>query len=120
VISYGLKNKAADHPDSEGNPRNHGERLQPARIQRFLGERRPDECGEINLLAVGIDARAVERLQRVLIGILGERSLAFELFVRPHHPGKSFRSRLFGICDLALDRPALCLERLDTGLQHFD
>jgi len=81
MISYGLKNEAADHPDSEGHPSSHGERLQPARIQRFLRKRRPDERGEINLLAVCIDARAVERLQRVLIGILGERSLAFELFV---------------------------------------
>src|SRR5215472_1623716 len=101
VVAYGLKNKAADHPDDKSYSRSHGKRLKPARIERFLRQRRLDECGEINLLAVGIDAGPVERLQRMLIGILGERPLAFELLIRAHHSGKSCRPRLFGICDLA-------------------
>ena len=118
MISYRLNSDAADRPNNDSDQKNDAECLEAARIQRFLGKRRADECGEIDLLAVGIDARSVERLQRVLIAVLGKGPLALELFIRTHYPGKCFRAGSFSICHFALDRPALRLQRLDTGLQY--
>src|SRR5712692_8846241 len=119
MVSHGLKNRTANRPKRGGNQQNHAERAQPAWIERFLGQGRLDKAGDIDLLAVGVHARAVEGSERVLIGTLRKCPLAFELLIRAHDPGKRFRSRLLGISDFALDRTTLRLERSDPGFQDL-
>src|SRR6266404_1769564 len=86
MVTHGLKNRTAYCPNREGNKENHTDRAQPSRIQRFLGQGRLDKAGDIDLLSVGVHARAVEGLERMLICVLRESPLTFELLIRAHHP----------------------------------
>src|SRR5487761_1494793 len=86
VVPHRTDRQAADRPGGEGDQKDDADRTQAARVQRLLGQLRLDEVSDIEVLAVGIHARAVERLERVPIRGFGEAALAFELLVRAHDP----------------------------------
>ena len=78
MLSHCLDNEGADQPNGAAEKKSGAGIAQPARIKRFLGKARLNEACNLDLLAVGVHACPVERLQCVLIGFLGERPLALE------------------------------------------
>ena len=90
----------------------HRKRAVPTSRNRrgLLRKARLNKPRDINLLAVGVHACAVERLQCVLIGFLRKTPLAFEPLIRTHHPREDLGLRFLRVGDLALYRVELCLQ----------
>ena len=120
MLSHRLDNKGADQPNGAAQKERDADIAQPARIKRFLGKARLNKARHINLLAVGVHARPIERLQCVLIGFLGEAPLTLKPLICSHHPRQNFGARLFGVGHLAFHGMELSLQRLYAGVQHSD
>src|SRR5271156_1407916 len=104
VLSHRLDNEGADQPNGAAEKKGDADIAQPARIKRFLGKAWLNKARNINLLAVGVHARPIERLQCVLIGFLGEGPLTLEPLIRSHHPRQNLGARFFGVGNLAFHR----------------
>jgi len=77
MIADRLGRETADCPDREGNQRHNRERAPATRVKRLFRQARRDKAGDIHLLPVGIGARLVEPVQRMLVGGFGKgRSLS--------------------------------------------
>jgi hypothetical protein len=81
VIADRLHGETANPPERKGDQRDDPERAPPARIEGLLGKARRHKAGDVDLLPVGVGARLVEPMQRVLIGGLGKAALALQLLV---------------------------------------
>ena len=86
MIANGLHSQTPDAPERYGEQRNDRERTPASGIERFFRQARGDKAGDKDVLPIGIGARLVEALQRVLIGGLGELALALQLFIRAENP----------------------------------
>src|SRR5438132_5343859 len=81
VIADRLHGQSADRPQRKSKERHHPERAPAARVERFLGQARGNEAGDVDLLAVGVGARLVETVQGMLIGGFGKPALGVQLLV---------------------------------------
>src|ERR1700686_317247 len=79
MIADGPHGQTADAPERQRDQRNGAERAPAAGIERFFRQARGDETGDKDVLPIGIGARLIEALQRVLVGGLGEFVLALQL-----------------------------------------
>src|SRR5947209_20315064 len=86
VIADRLDRETADRPDRKGDQRHHSERAPAARVERFFRQAWRDKAGDVDLLPVGIGARLVEPVQRMLLCGLRKAPLTLQLLVRAQLP----------------------------------
>jgi hypothetical protein len=82
MIADRLDRETADRPDRKGDQRHDSERAPATRVERFFRQARRDKAGDVNLLPVGIGARLVEPVQRMLVRGLRKAPLTLQLLVR--------------------------------------
>src|SRR6185437_6445599 len=120
VIPDRLQGQAADSPDSEGDQRDDAQRAPAPRIKRLLGEARRHEAGDIDLLAVGGGAGAVQPFERVVVGVLGEFALVVERLERTDGARRRVSLGRGRVGDADDEAAALRLQRSYLRLQHHD
>src|ERR1051326_2258562 len=82
MIPERLDRETPECPDREGDQRHNRERAPATRVKGLFRQARRNKAGDIHLLPVGVGARLVEPVQRMLVGGLGKAPLAFQLLIR--------------------------------------
>src|SRR5205823_13017821 len=82
MIADRLDGENDDCPECKGNQRHDSELAPATRVERFFRQARRDKAGDVNLLPVGIGARLIEPVQRMLVRGLRKAPLTLQLLVR--------------------------------------
>src|SRR5215472_4328540 len=88
MLAHGIDKEGTNHPSRTTKEQDETNRANSPRIECFLWKTGLNKTGDINLLAVRVHARSVERLQGVLVGFLCEGPLAFEPLIGSHNSRK--------------------------------
>src|SRR5580698_173061 len=82
MLANRLHREAADRPDRKRDKRDSSERAPAPRVQGALRKARRHKAFDIDVLSIGVVARPIERLERVLISRLGKFPLGVESLIR--------------------------------------